>query len=52
MRWVRRWEGKCEHTIVRSPDKNDDTGVMLTKPATTLIEQIAKDEVGVWLGSI
>jgi hypothetical protein len=40
-----RWEGKCEHTIEKSPDKTDDTGVMLTKPASAVIQQTSKDEV-------
>ena len=40
-----RWEGKCENTISKSPNKDDDTGVMLTKPASLDIVDTIIDEV-------
>jgi len=39
------WEGQCEHEIVKSPNKEDDTGVMLTKPSSLEIVQTVDDQV-------
>ena len=40
-----RWDGNCEQRIVKSPNKEDDTGVMLTKPASLEIKSTVEDEV-------
>jgi len=43
------WEGKCEHEIMKSPNKDDDSGVMLTKPSSLQIEQTVDDQVCVYV---
>ena len=40
-----RWPDRCEHTIVKSPNRDDDLGVMLTKPSTLKVVQPIVDEV-------
>mmetsp|Transcript_19225 Transcript_19225/g.39212 ORF Transcript_19225/g.39212 Transcript_19225/m.39212 type:complete len:1366 (-) Transcript_19225:114-4211(-) len=38
-----RWEEGCSNTILRSPNKEDDTGVMITKPAKVEITEMNED---------